>query len=496
MNPTDPPRAWLPLALLAPGLLALALEPAVWLLRTWTDPAWDSNGWLPALVCLGLVARSLASGPAAHAPRGPRLVLGLLALTALVRLSGRLLAVHALGALALAVDAAALALALGLARRPWPVRPLGLAGLFALSLPLEELLQRALGFPLRLASAAAAHGLLAPLSPGLERHGSLLVQDGLSLAVDLPCSGAQGLWLLLSLAAAVACRRHPGPAGWQLLPAAAVLGAFLANTLRIAGVFVGLRLGWPILQEPWHSALGLGCLLLGAWPLVGLARRLPVVPRPALPSGLPTARAGSGRRTKLVAAGLFSALGLSVALAPARPLDISGPVAAPRLPHALGTEVGQDAPLSEVERRYFTRFGGQAVKRTYTLPGGLHTLVAVRTASPLRHLHGPDRCLLGAGHRVERLGVRLQDGRPSEGWRSTAPDGRSFRVEAWYLGPDGQHAAGLSEVAWRWLTRGGGAWTLVERISPWSACEAAPGACLERDAAVLAALELEPEVNP
>ncbi len=489
----------------APGLLALLVEPLRWLVTTWTDPAWDSSGAWVAAACLALAVRSVlsgrasgpAGGPAGPRPRAVRVALLLVGATALVRLAGRVLAINVIGALALVFDVAALGLALGLDRRRWAVHPAALAALFAFSLPVEQILQRLFGYPLRLVSAAVAHGLLAPFAEGLQLHGTLLVRDGMSLAVDLPCSGAQGLMLLGALATAVACRRRLGPGRAVAAGTAIGAGALLSNTVRIVVLFVGVGSGLPVMAEPWHSLVGLIALALGAIPLLSLAARWPdrtgLAPPDAPKRSQATRRPGP--RRALACATIFSLAGLAIAAAPAHPVDVSSAVRGAALPAHLGPWLGSGAELSEIEKTYFERFGGRADKRTYRREDGIaHTAVLVRTGAPLRHMHGPDRCLIGAGHTVERLGVRPGP-IPSVLWRSTGPDGRAWRVEASFVGQHGQTASTISEVVWRWIGSPGSAWTQLERITSWQACQDEPARCAEFDAALFAALDIVSSPN-
>ncbi len=139
----------LALLLLIPGLLALSYEPATWLVKTWVHAGYDSVGaWVFAL-CVALTLRSVLSGPAdqdnTSSSRATWLLLG----AAGIRLAGCLLEVNHIGAVALALDAGALGLALRLHARPWPVNPGRLAALFALSLPIKQLLQHFFGFSAR-----------------------------------------------------------------------------------------------------------------------------------------------------------------------------------------------------------------------------------------------------------------------------------------------------------------------------------------------------------
>jgi hypothetical protein len=176
-------------------------------------------------------------------------------------------------------------------------------------------------------------------------------------------------------------------------------------------------------------------------------------------------------------------------MAPARPLDVSRAAAPRSLPAHLGPLSGEPVPLSKSERLYYARYGGQADKRTYRDAEGTPlTVLRVHTGSPLRHLHGPDRCLLGAGHRVTRLGV-VRGSAPSVLYRSVAPDGAAWRVEASFMSDDGRFATGVSEVVWLWLERPDVAWSLIERITPWSLCASEPALCHDFERSLFRSLE-------
>jgi len=487
----------LKIGLAGAGVMALMAEPALWLLRTWTDASYESHGaWVAAAVA-GLLLRSVWSGGASPDPAARRLAWRLLIATALIRLAGRLLAVKTLGALALVVDVAALAMLLGVARRPWALHPLALAAFSTLALPVEHLLQRLAGYPLQLAAASLAERVLAPLFPDLARHGTLLAHPDIALAVDLPCSGARGLVLFSALGLALLCRRRAGSAGALGLALAVIGGAALANALRVISLFVAASLDAPLSDGVWHELLGLACLAVGALPLLQIAGRLPMrEPRRSL-RGTPLPRF-SATPLSWPSALAVAALGFGVSLAPEHPLDVTTASAGPGLPSRLGDFEGEPVPLSEQERHYFARYGGGAYKQVYDDGSGQpHTALLVRTRSPLRHLHGPDRCLLGAGHRVTRVGVRMHPV-PTVLYRSVAPDGRSWRVEASFVSESGRLATGVSEVVWLWLEHPQETWQLVERISPWSVCELEPERCDRLDAALFASMDLpvHPPVDP
>jgi hypothetical protein len=198
---------------------------------------------------------------------------------------------------------------------------------------------------------------------------------------------------------------------------------------------------------------------------------------------------------RLAASLAVFAAGTVVALAPERPLDVSPASRVVALPVQAGEFHSRPAPLLPSERRYYGRYGGSVEKRSYDDGRGpLHTALLVHTRSPLRHLHGPDRCLLGAGHVVTRLGVR-PGAVPTIVYRSEAPDGVSWRVEASFVSDAGESASSVSQVVWKWLEAPETGWKLVERISPWNVCEADPTRCAALDASLFAALDLPSPVS-
>src|SRR5262249_62177978 len=72
--------------------------------------------------------------------------------------------------------------------------PAALWGLAALALPILPSLHFMLDYPLRLASAALAVGLLRAHGLAVEQQGTLLVWHGATVEFDAPCSGVNMLW--------------------------------------------------------------------------------------------------------------------------------------------------------------------------------------------------------------------------------------------------------------------------------------------------------------
>ena len=482
-----------------PGLCLLLLEPATWLLRSWRDPSHGGGGALVAALVVALAVRSVGSGPARPTAIDRRVALGLLVLTSSVRLAGARLGIAHLSALALVSDVAALGLLLALHRRPWAVGIGWWAALFALSLPVEQVLQRLVAYPMRLSSAAITEALLRPVLPELSRQGTLLVQPGATLSVDLPCSGAVGLTVLVTFAVAVACRRRVDLKVLAQGTASVLLGALVANVSRLVLLLIGPT--EALLVEPWHGLVGLVGIGLGAVPALALAHSLsPRTSRPSASSPAPSSPAPSSPSTPFLGgapahAWLHAAMGLGftglaavIVGVPAHPVDVSARIDAPGLPAFLGPHASEIEPLTEQESAYFGRFGGQIERRRYTSG---HTVLMLRTTSPLRHLHRPAACLRGAGHELERLGVR-HGAVPTTVWRTTDPQGDTWRIEVSFVSDRGEVAESASEVAWRWLWQPDTTWTLIERISPFALCEADPARCADLERTLHSALDMGP----
>lgn len=131
---------------LASASLLLAVEPIKWLVTSWQDPSYQSNGALYCLLLVGLVAFSLCSSPTSGPSRQGRIFV-LFLIAASLRLLGQMLAINILSALALSADVYAVATFLGLDRRKFALSPFWLAVFFLFALPLGPILQRVAGYP-------------------------------------------------------------------------------------------------------------------------------------------------------------------------------------------------------------------------------------------------------------------------------------------------------------------------------------------------------------
>jgi exosortase/archaeosortase family protein len=454
----------------------LALEPLRWLFVSWFDPSYQSHGAAYGVILLALMALSLNSAAPDRTSRTTG-AFGLFFLAALIRLAGQVLAINVLSALTLAIDIYALAVILQLDRRTFALSPGWLAVFFLFALPLGPILQRVAGFPLQMASADLACLMLTPFFGDLICEGTRLRVNGLDVLVDLPCSGASGLLLMVSLWTFLNVRYRP-----RLLPALAggVLAVGLSlvgNALRISLLSSGLALGIDTMEPTPHAAIGLAMLGAAAVPFLRLYRPPARAQRPVPYS---SARLPKALHAPAILFALISAL--AILSAPKRPVDLSAPVAAAQLPMQLLGQRGTPIALTPTEEHYFIAYGGTAQKMMYG-PIGLNL---VRTTSPLRHLHSPATCLLGMGYSVQFLGTRF-DPLPSSVYEATGPNGRVWIVEVSFVSDDGLQTASVEEAVWSWLNGASRSWQSVQRITPKSLPEADR---VSFEGAVLAALDL------
>jgi exosortase/archaeosortase family protein len=478
---------WLgPIGLLF-GLLLLAAHPLIWLVETWLDPAYDSYGLWVAILTGALLLWSATSPVQQVNAQQRRFGLGLLALTAALRLLGQWLGINTLGAAALAVDVYAIGLLLNLDRRARPLAPGWLAVLFVFALPIERILQRGFGFALQQLSATGACAALQLGSAPVLCDGIQLQWQGQTVLVDLPCSGTRGLLLLLLLFVALAALTRPTFRYASLGALLTLTAATLGNSLRIVALAVGLVHrealgGVDVLAEPWHSTIGLLALSLSALPILLWARP---GQRNMIPESLLTSVVASAPR--LISVKPLTGLAFLIACAgiialPPQPLDVARPLPAPELPAHLAAFTAQPGVLTTQEQNYFTRYGGGAARAAY----GAHGLLVVSTTAPLRHLHSPEECLAGAGHTVRYLG-QTSGPMPSAIYHSIDPHGRGWRIAVSYVSERGELTTHVAEAVWRWLQAPGTTWRMIQRIAPWESSAMATEAF---DVAVWRALDL------
>ena len=472
--------------------IVLALDPTLWLLKSWLDPAYDSSGYLVFAITVALFAWSVTSpvrhGAGAH---HRQMAIALLLLSGLVRLISQVLAINTIGALCLVVDVYALAILMRLHERARPLSPFWLAAVFTFALPLERILQRTIGYGLQQLSADGACLVLSAVFDNLVCQGVRIIVNGVDVLVDLPCSGAQTLLLgLLGFCIAAAICR----AGVLMIAAglaATLAAAFLSNVARIAVLAVGIAQpetfgGINVMAQPWHDLIGLSallvvCVVLALWvrlawrPAFDAVGAMVPLPRNLLPFKQ-WSRAGA-------AAVLLAALAITGL--PRTALDVSAPAVAKPLPLSLNGELKRSVDLTARETAFFEQFGGWSTKANY----GPHGLMLVSTSSPLRHLHGPDECLRGMGFEVEYLGAVFEPV-PTAVYRATAPDGTKYRIDVTFVSAQGSATTNVATAVWKWLQGEAGTWTAIQRITPEALGAKAHS---EFNRAVIAALDLSPK---
>lgn len=460
---------------LAGASFLLAIDPLKWLINSWQDPSYQSQGGLYCLALVGIGIVSFRSSKPIGPQRTDRVFI-LFFVAAGVRFLGQSLAINILSALALAVDVYVLATFLGLDRRRFAVSPFWMAVFFLFALPLGPILQRVAGYPLQMVSAEMACGMLSPVFADLLCEGVRLRVNGADVLVDLPCSGASGLLLMISLWAFLNVIYRPALFRAVLGLGLVVTIALLGNALRISLLAAGLALGFDTMAYGPHVLIGLLTLFLSATTTFVLYQPSPVAAR-GCGSGwaLPTFVRLPAVATAMIAAA-------SIVTTPKTPIDVSTPVREVILPLQLNGQRAVHVPLSETEAHYFTAFGGTAQKVQYG-PLGLNV---VRTSSPLRHLHSPETCLRGMGFDVRFMGTRF-DPIPTSIYEATGPDGRVWTVAVSFVSDDGHATAGVGEAVWSWLSGASHQWQSIQRITPANLPEITR---ISYEQATLAALDL------
>lgn len=480
------------------ALCVLALRPVLWLVQTWRDPSYDSEGLLIFLVAAGLFGWSITSARADSDTVDRRRAVALLIATAGIRLVGQVLAVNTVGAIALVVDVYAVALLFGLHKRARPVSPGWLALCFAFSLPLERIVQRTVGYGLQSLSADGACFALNAAFNDVICNGIRIVIEGMDVLVDLPCSGARAALLLLLLFCAASGLSRPSPRQAFAGLTVTLVSATFANIFRISVLAVGIArpglfLDINVMEQPWHDLIGLITLIVGGAPILiwgrwvfrAPPRTLTAVAEKAAP---PPRRRGPSRLNPLVPAVGFLALALVIVNLPHEPVDVVRRNLSIELPERLSGYRAQPIALAQREQSYFVRFGGAAAKAAY----GPNSLLIVRTSAPLRHLHAPDDCLRGLGFEVDYLGVTHTPA-PTAIYRARATTGQTWLVHVSFVSDAGHVTSNVAEAVWRWMQSPGSVWSAVQRITPVGLSETER---LSWERAVFASLDLSPQPVP
>ena len=499
-------RAAIPKLVLIAAMVLLAAEPALWLLNSWQEAAYDSHGWIAFVLCVGLFVWSATSSKTTCRRTPQNYTYGLLIAAASVRLISQLLAINVIGALTLVIDVFALACLAELPYRKRAVSPFWLAGLFFFCLPLERIIQRSIGYGLQHLSADGACHLLSGLFEQTVCHGVRIIIEGQDVLVDLPCSGARALLLLMGLFCLLAATHRPT---WKMALTGVVItlaSSLVTNMLRITLLGIGVAKPiWPggidVMAQPWHDLLGLALLALGCVPVIAWARYACRPARREYPvsdqirHGYSRALRRDGwwleapRKTHHFKRGAPVALfilALAIINLPGEAVDVSAPMQEVTLPAFVMNSPAEPLLLLAQEKRYFTQYGGSAAKAGY----GDHNLLVVRTTSPLRHLHAPDECMRGLGFNVRYQGISY-DPLPTAVYKAIADDGTAYRVAVTFTSENGKITTNISEAVWHWMQNPTEYWSAIQRIAPW---DSASIDSYRFDHAVMTAFDLSPSV--
>jgi len=481
--------------------IILAFEPLMWLIRTWYEPAYNSSGFIIFAACVLLFIWSISSRRLSSRPVNRKLAISLLVSTALIRLIGQLFAVNIIAAIALVVDVYAIGKLSALSYRRRPISSGWLAICFIFCLPLERVIQRTIGYGLQNISADGACSILDAMFGDVTCYGVRIILNNMDVLVDLPCSGARSLLLLLmfySLCMSI-CRPTimQGIAGLFLV----IISSIITNILRIIILAVGIA--YPdvvyidVMAFPYHDLIGLLMLFIGSIPIIIFSRifyKCPKYINSTLDqiewqtpysikrdawwfedssynkSGNIFHYAGKYFNYKMsqkIGGYVLLLFAIIIVSLPKTAIDVSKKNIDIDLPEYMNGEKANHIALEQIEQQYFTQYGGAAAKANY----GSHNIMMVRTSSPLRHLHAPDECLRGLGFDVQYMGVNYNI-IPSSIYKAVDKNGVSWRVVVSFISDDGKATSNISEAIWHWLNNRNSVWTTVQRISPWDLHEA------------------------
>ena len=446
----------LPLSLLTPlpSLLSAAAIWPVWLylFRSWAGPGSDGTG--PGLLILSLAWAAWISLKDPAPPHGSRFGTAIiLAVYAgaygwLPPLARAMIGLAALGASVVEMPGVG-----------WRHRS-GLAILFILCAPAVDTLNFFLGGPLRSLSAAMATVWLQGTGLPAAMQGAALSVDGKLFLVDSPCSGINGLWVGVVIAAAAAVYYRLRPIRTVLLVSIAVILCAPANAWRMASLVYLARLAPRIgtaAGSVGHEAVGIFTFAAVALVLMTLASRLGDRTRPprneaveTVPAPIPTpaGRPVSSRLLLTLVCLAACAAAIAPLLQPAR-LPAHEAAYFPGWPSTwLAQPLHRLAAPGEDQR--WADFSPGPVA-WFSVPGGRQILFRWVTR-PDRRLHPSEDCYRGNGYRVTPLPPTLA---PADGcrgiviWRRfrAERDGRDYEVREVIISRQGR---AYSDAAWWW----------------------------------------------
>jgi len=299
------------------------------------------------------------------------------------------------------------------------------------SLPLGLAVNAYFGFPLRLAVGYVASLML----PGQVESVGTGLSDGVhTVFVDAPCSGVQMLRISVLVAGGISVLYRLTAGRVVALCVAAVLLAFMGNTLRVCLLFQATRRGWAY---PWlHEWIGVG-IFIGCCVVLVYLGNLLIGRRP-----VPIARAAPEAAKIKSVGGWYRALyGCSVVCAILVPFAVAENVDTASnfdlpWPASIAGEplsIEADNPLPE---KYRATFLGTAAQGR--LAGGTPVLLR-QCAVPTLTLHSTEACYRALGYTCTPLpAVRDAQGHLWSRFKAERTGGHGYAVRQCFFSMDAE----------------------------------------------------------
>lgn len=269
-----------------------------------------------------------------------------------------------------------------------------------LATPIVPTLQFYLGYPMRIASAAASVILLRMNGIGVTREGTYLAWRGELIQFDAPCSGVSMLWAGLLLVSMAGFLYRLSPARLLASLAGCSLLLIAANVLRSTSLF-HLEAGLIDSRVPWlHEAAGLASFAGAAAGILWLASRLRLPDEPTAASPPAHATGPAPALPVLAACCVLSALGPAAEKGWAAPGKVqAGAVAWPVSYNGMPlTQV----PLDPRDAAFTADFPGHVGR----FSDGRREIVIRWVTSATRKLHPASDCFRGLGYSITPVPMR------------------------------------------------------------------------------------------
>jgi len=344
----------------------------------------------------------------------------------------------------------------------FPGKP-GLSALLLLSLPLMASLDFYAGYPMRLAAASLAQGILHLCGLAVERSGVLLMETGQIIGVDPPCSGIRMLWTSLFAAAVLAARSQASIARTFTLLAASTFLVVLGNALRSTILFFpeSGRVNWPHWTHEGTGLLIHALILLAIFTLGGRLQ------------GSTGERKATFLQPSLTPTRLLTMAALPAVLVTAFGVwHLQAATVAPPLfgtrwmpwPSTLDGVPLHQLPPSERERNFAKAFPGEIA----TFQCGDAEVILRRVQRPTRLLHSSADCLRASGYNIKAKPVFQDEDHRIWGCSLASARGKTSRLRERITNTTGTTVA-TDVSAWYWsaLTRPtDGPWLAVTVLEP------------------------------